>query len=80
MTGRTKGEVKERTEEELLNIFVPTTPNPTSGYLLFVPKKDVVYLDMTVEEGVKYVISAGLVTPPRPQGSEVPVQVPEGVT
>ena len=80
VSSETKGEIRHRLDQEMVNVFLPTTPNPTSGYLLFVPKKDVVYLDMTVEEGVKYVISAGLVTPPRQQGSEVPVQVPEGVT
>ena len=80
VSSETKGEIRHRLDQEMVNVFLPTTPNPTSGYLLFVPKKDVVYLDMTVEEGVKYVISAGLVTPPRQQGAEVPVQVPEGVT
>lgn len=80
VSSETKGEIRHRLDQEMVNVFLPTTPNPTSGYLLFVPKKDVVYLDMTVEEGVKYVISAGLVTPPRQKGSEVPVQVPEGVT
>ena len=48
----------------MLSVFVPTTPNPTSGFLLFVPNVDVVLLDMTVEEAAKLVISAGLVTPP----------------
>ena len=61
----TKGEVQSRVEpgEELLSVFLPTTPNPTSGFLLFVPKKDVMILDMSVEEAAKMVISAGLVTP-----------------
>ena len=61
----TKGEVQERIEpeNELLSVFLPTTPNPTSGFLLFVPRKDVVVLDMSVEEAAKMVISAGLVTP-----------------
>lgn len=58
-----KGEIQEKTEEETLNVFLPTTPNPTSGYLLFVPKKDCIFLEMTVEESVKYIISAGLVAP-----------------
>ena len=80
VSSETKGEIRHRLDQEMVNVFLPTTPNPTSGYLLFVPKKDVVYLDMTVEEGVKYVISAGLVTPPRQQGVEAPAQLPEGVT
>ena len=63
-TGSTKGEVQNIIEDEVVNIFLPTTPNPTSGFLLFLPRDDVVFLDMTVEEGVKMVISAGVVTPP----------------
>lgn len=66
VTGVTEGEVQRITEEETVNVFVPTTPNPTSGYLLFVPKKELTYLDMTVEEAVKLVVSAGIITPPDP--------------
>jgi uncharacterized membrane protein len=47
----------------MMSIFLPTTPNPTSGFLLFVPKEDVIELDMTVEDAAKLVISAGLVYP-----------------
>jgi len=64
VTGRTEGQVQRETKAETINVFVPTTPNPTSGYLLFVPKKELIYLDMTVEEGVKLVVSAGIITPP----------------
>jgi len=61
----TKGEILERTGgQEMVSVFLPTTPNPTSGFLLFVPKADVVLLDMTIEEAAKLVISAGLVVPP----------------
>ncbi len=61
-----KGEVDEKVHkgERVLSVFLPTTPNPTSGYLLFVAEKDVTLLDMSVEEGAKLVISAGLVVPP----------------
>jgi len=61
----TKGEIvrKSPVDGDMLSVFLPTTPNPTSGFLLFVPKSDVVILDMTVEEAAKMVISAGLVTP-----------------
>ncbi len=60
----TKGEVKQYFNgEEMLNIFIPTTPNPTSGFLIFVPKKDTVELNMTVEEGLKFVISCGIAEP-----------------
>lgn len=58
-----KGEIKDKLGQELLNVFVPTTPNPTSGFLLFVPKKEVVYLDMKVEDCLKFVISCGIVLP-----------------
>ncbi len=64
ITGRTQAEVQNVTEEECINIFLPTTPNPTSGFLLFVPKKDLIPLSMTVEEAIKMVISGGIVTPP----------------
>lgn len=64
VTANTQGEILTRMGKPMINVFLPTTPNPTSGFLLFVPKEDVTYLDMSVEEGVKYVISAGLVTPP----------------
>lgn len=64
ITGRTEGEVQSITEEECINIFLPTTPNPTSGFLLFVPKKDLIHLSMGVEEAIKMVISGGIVTPP----------------
>jgi uncharacterized membrane protein len=56
--------VQNLTKQETVNIFLPTTPNPTSGFLLFVPKDDVVSLDMSVEEAIKMVISGGIVTPP----------------
>ncbi|EKF43727.1 hypothetical protein NA8A_02905 [Nitratireductor indicus C115] len=59
----TRGEVQAKLEDETIAVFLPTTPNPTSGYLLFVPKRDVIELKMTVEEGAKLVISAGLVSP-----------------
>lgn len=65
VTSETKGEIQDRTEDDVVNVFLPTTPNPTSGFLLFAPKKDLIYLDMTVDDGMKYVISAGLVVPPR---------------
>jgi uncharacterized membrane protein len=60
-----KGEILARIpDEEILTVFVPTTPNPTSGFLLYFPRRDVVFLDMTVEDAAKLVISAGLVYPP----------------
>jgi uncharacterized membrane protein len=64
LTGETLGEVQNLTKERVLNIFLPTTPNPTSGFLLFIPEDDIIILDMTVEEGIKMVMSGGIVTPP----------------
>lgn len=63
VTGRTKGEVQELTKTEVVNVFLPTTPNPTSGFLLFIPKKDLTFMDMTVEEGIKMIVSGGIITP-----------------
>ena len=63
ITGDTKGEVQHSLKEEIVNVFLPTTPNPTSGFLLFVPRKDLKVLNMNVEEGIKMVISGGIVTP-----------------
>jgi len=61
-------------------VFLPTTPNPTSGFLLFVPAKDLYVLDMTIEEGAKMVISGGLVTPPdrRPAAERAKKLIGEG--
>ena len=58
-TKENKGEISKRTNKELINVFVPTTPNPTSGFLLMFPKDEVVYLDMTFEEASKFIVSAG---------------------
>ena len=62
-----KGEVKDMMSEQTVNVFIPTTPNPTSGFLLFCPNKDITYLDMSVEDAVKLVVSGGIVTPPYKQ-------------
>ena len=64
ITGRTTGEVQARTPDDVVNVYVPTTPNPTSGFLLYVPVKDLKPLEMSVEDAVKMVISVGMVTPP----------------
>jgi uncharacterized membrane protein len=63
MTGVANGEVQEITKHHLLNVFIPTTPNPTSGFYLLVPEKDVIPLTMSVEEAFKLIISGGMVTP-----------------
>lgn len=63
ITGEAQGEVQARTADPVISVYVPTTPNPTSGFLLFVPRADIITLDMSVEEAVKMVISMGLVVP-----------------
>jgi uncharacterized membrane protein len=63
LTRIVKGESQERTEDELWNVFVPTTPNPTSGFLIMVPKSEIQEMDMTVGEGMKVIISGGAVVP-----------------
>lgn len=63
VTGVTKGEIQEITPERLINVYVPTTPNPTSGYFLFVPEPDIIPLTMSVEDGMKMIISGGMYTP-----------------
>jgi uncharacterized membrane protein len=72
VTGSAKGDIQENSAEPLLSVFLPTTPNPTSGFLLFVPERDVVHLDMTVEDGIKMVISSGIVAPPAKPGQVPP--------
>jgi len=59
----TRGEIEEKTRNNLVNVFIPTSPNPTTGYLLMVPRADLETLDMTVEEGLKMIISFGMVNP-----------------
>ena len=57
------GEISAKTKKQLINVFVPTTPNPTSGFLLMFPKEDVIYLDLTFEEASKFIVSAGTTEP-----------------
>jgi uncharacterized membrane protein len=84
VSGETQGEIRDAARsagpdaaaDELINVFIPTTPNPTSGYLMFVPRREAVVLSMTVEEGIKMVVSGGIVTPPdrRPRVAAEPVE------
>ena len=57
------GEIKNKTKKNLVNVFIPTTPNPTSGFLLMFPKEEIIYLDMTFEEASKFIVSAGTSNP-----------------
>ena len=73
VTGKPNGEVARAFEQEMLTVYVPTTPNPTSGFMLMVPKADVIELHMSVDEALKYVISMGVVAPPvAAQGAHLP--------
>ncbi len=58
-TRENEGLIKEKIKDQIINVFVPTTPNPTSGFLLMVPKKDLIYLDVTFEQASKFIVSAG---------------------
>ncbi|HKW86928.1 MAG TPA: DUF502 domain-containing protein, partial [Nitrospiraceae bacterium] len=84
VTGVTRGEVQEISTEPLVNVYVPTSPNPTSGYFLLVPEKEVVPLDISVEEAMKLIVSGGLYSPAQPmkpavssQSAEAKAQAPD---
>jgi uncharacterized membrane protein len=84
ITGTTRGEVQQVTDETVVNVFLPATPNPSTGFLIFVPHRDVIYLDMSVEDAAKLIISGGIITPPEraeTQGSggqAAPGEIAEG--
>ena len=63
VTSETKGEVQARIAADVVSVFVPTTPNPTSGFLVFIAQNEIIDLSMSVEEGIKLIISCGIVTP-----------------
>ena len=77
LTGVTEGEVQNVTDDELINVFVPTTPNPTSGYLLFVPRADIIELRMPVEDALKMIVSGGIVTPAAVPAAKGAIEAPE---
>ena len=62
-TKKNSGEISEKTNRKLINVFVPTTPNPTSGFLLMFPEDEVIFLDLTFEEASKFIVSAGTSNP-----------------
>ena len=62
-TKENSGEIRNKVGKDLINVFVPTTPNPTSGFLLMFPKDEVIYLDLTFEEASKFIVSAGTSNP-----------------
>ena len=63
VTGKTVGELQRLTSDRHMKIFIPTTPNPTSGFIIFADPSEIIELNMTIEEGIKYVISGGIVSP-----------------
>ena len=63
ITSKSREEVQHKTKSNMMNVFIPTTPNPTSGVFLLVPEKELIYLDMSVEEALKLVVSGGKLTP-----------------
>jgi len=69
ITSVSKGEIQKKTEDEMYNVFLPTVPNPTTGFLLLVPKSEMTPLDMSIEEAIKLVISGGVVSPDQLIGS-----------
>jgi len=71
ITQDTRGEIQDHLDDDVYSVFLPTTPNPTSGYLLFVPKKDVTVLDMPIEEALKLIISGGAIVPNSNHRTEV---------
>ncbi len=77
-TATNLGEVQGRTGEEMICTFVPTTPNPTSGYIIILPKKDIIELDMEIDEALKMIISLGVVVPTwgKDQIVELPLELP----
>ena len=66
LTGTPGGEVAQRLLQPMVSVYVPTTPNPTSGFFLMMPKADVIELDMSVDDALKYIISMGVVVPGGP--------------
>lgn len=72
VTGSDLGEVQHKTAEDMMAVFLPTTPNPTSGFILMVPRHDVIELEMTVDEAFKMIVSLGVVVPPWPRAGRLP--------
>ena len=70
VTSKTRGEIQERTDKRTVNVFIPTTPNPTSGFYFAVPEEDIIPLDMTVEDAFKVIMSGGMVTPEKGKNTD----------
>lgn len=79
ITSESKGELQEVTKEEVVNIFIPSTPNPTTGYFLLVPKSDIISLKMSVDDAIKTIISGGIIVPPPTSTSQSATQSGGGI-
>jgi uncharacterized membrane protein len=77
VTGKPGGEVARHLQGAFVSVYVPTTPNPTSGFFLMMPRADVVALDMSVDEALKYIISMGVVAPPNKAPTVQPAPNPD---
>jgi uncharacterized membrane protein len=73
-TGKPGGDAARHLGDDFVSVYVPTTPNPTSGFFLMLPRKDAIELDMSVDDALKYIISMGVVAPPRPAAPFTPAQ------
>ena len=81
VTGEARGEVQKNTCDDILNVFVPTMPNPTSGFLVFAPPEELTEIDMSIEDGVKYVVSGGIVNTERlkiTEAKDIKIDQPTG--
>lgn len=76
VTGETRGEAQEKTRERVINVFIITTPNPTTGFLCLVPESQIIELEMSVEDALKLVVSAGIVVPPYQRHTDRPTPTP----
>lgn len=76
VTGETRGEAQEKTKERVINVFIITTPNPTTGFLCLVPESQIIELEMSVEDALKLVMSAGIVVPPYRGSANRPAAAP----
>ena len=72
ITGESKGEIQRLTQKKMMNVFVPTTPNPTSGFYVLVPEDEIITLDMSVEDAFKLIMSGGILSPSERKGGNVP--------
>lgn len=79
-TGVGVGEVQHHTDRDVITVFIPTTPNPTSGFVIMVPREDAIELDMSVEDGLKFVMSLGVVTPAWTAPAKASSRLAPGVT